>query len=239
MSRPWSTPRPLPVPVLPRPEWPDGIRRMAIEVRKGLDAPGAAHARAELWVLLHAALTLCVRIRARRAGSVPPEDAHDLVAQKTLELMTQIDSGAWDPAASEAEQIRSFVFSVAGHGVVDLTRARRAEPEGVEIQTRAPFVVPSQESWLDSAIYAGAIRECLARLTPRARAIWYMRVLLEMPSREVARHPQVGMTRAGVDVTLFRARAAVRSCLRTRSLDWSRVPEGTFAQLWDLLESGA
>lgn len=234
MSRSWPTP--LPVPVPPRVEWPDGIRRWAIEVGSARDAAGAAHARAELWVLLHAALTLCVRVRARRAGSVPPEDAHDLVAQKTLELMTQIDSGAWDPGASEAEKIRSFVFSVAGHGVVDLTRARRWEPE---METQAPFVVPSQESWVDSAIYAGAIRECLSRLTPRARAIWYMRVLLEMPSREVARHPQVRMTRGGVDVTLFRARAAVRSCLRARSLDWNRVPEGTFAQLWDLLEPGA
>jgi len=35
-------------------------------------------------------------------------------------------------------------------------------------------------------------------------------VLLELPSQEVARHPQVRMTRTSVDVTLFRARADVR-----------------------------
>ena len=82
-----------------------------------------------------------------------------------------------------------------------------------------------------------AIRECLSHLTPRARKVWYLRVLLELPSQEVARHPEVQMTRTSVDVTFFRARAAVRRCLRTRSLDWDRVPEGTFVQLWELLES--
>jgi len=231
----WSLAEPRPERAS-RAEWPERIRHWAIAAANHADQGAAATARGELWVLLHAALTLCVRVRARRAGRFCPEDAHDLVAQKTLELMAQIDSGTWDPATAETEKIHAFVFAVAGHGVTDVTRARRSE-ERRTVEVLVPSVTADQEAWMDGAVYAEAIRECLSHLTPRARKVWYLRVLLELPSQEVARHPEVQMTRTSVDVTFFRARAAVRRCLRTRSLDWDRVPEGTFVQLWELLES--
>ena len=44
---------------------------------------------------------------SRSLAEPRPEDTHDLVAQKTLEPMTQIDAGAWDPAAADAEQFRA------------------------------------------------------------------------------------------------------------------------------------
>ena len=224
-------------PERPFPAWPDGIRRGAIAVGREREQGGTGKARGELWVLLHAALSLCVRVRARRAGDVHPEDTHDLVAQKALELMTQIDAGTWDPATADVEQIRAFVFTVAGHGVLNLVRTRRSELDRRDV-LQVPAVMAAQDAWMDGAVYAEAIRQCLARLTPRARTVWYLRVLLELPSQEVARHPQVRMTRTSVDVTLFRARAAVRRCLEERSLDWDRMPEGTFVQLWELLEVG-
>lgn len=214
--------------------WPHRLARLA----------GAA-SREQVWILLYAVVVANVRARARGVRSVGPEDVHDIAAQKTLDLMRQLDAGSWEPARATPEQIRAYVVSTARNAVVDFAKSQRIQlvplggddPAGGDDR---PFPTPASAATQDAAVdgksCAAAILACLSNLTPKNRVVWYLRILLELTSQQIARHPSVRMRPGAVDVMLFRLRAAMRRCLAGRGVDPTSIPPGTFAWLWESIQ---
>ena len=81
-----------------------------------------------------------------------------------------------------------------------------------------------------------SLRDCLGKLQPRTRLVWYFRVIHEMPSALIARHPKVTLNPGHIDVILQRARDAIRACMNEKGLDPGDMPTGTFVGLWEFLE---
>jgi hypothetical protein len=79
-----------------------------------------------------------------------------------------------------------------------------------------------------------AIVDCADGLTVRARRAWYLRILYEIGSAEIARDPAVATTPAGVDAMLARCREQMRSCLAGKGFVAGPFPPGTFARLWEM-----
>ena len=92
----------------------------------------------------------------------------------------------------------------------------------------------SPEDQVDAALYAEAILGCASGLTVRARRAWYLRVLYELDSADIARDSAVASTPAGVDTMLARCRARMRTCLERKGLALVPLPPGTFVRLWDM-----
>jgi hypothetical protein len=87
----------------------------------------------------------------------------------------------------------------------------------------------------EAAESAGAIAECLAQMTPRARFVWLLRVFYDMSSEEVARHPDLRTTPAAVDTMLLRCRRHMQRCAREKGFDPGSLPVGTLTTLWEMV----
>lgn len=195
--------------------------------------------RAEVWVIVSAALDLFVGLHARRLGPIAREAREDLVAEKASDLMRSIEEGRWRPDQEPVERIASFVSSTARNGLVDhlrrsSTRSAVEESPGeafdFESMPAGPEYDPATHVARDE--FVEALRQCVAVLPERDRRVWRLRVLHEMRTREIADHPEVRLSPANVDVILYRVRAKVRDCMAHRGLDRVLPPPGTFARLW-------
>ena len=80
--------------------------------------------------------------------------------------------------------------------------------------------------------YAAALCGCAERLKPRSRSIWLLRVLFELPSKQIATHPEVTLNPGHVDVILQRCRQIIRDCMQKLGYEPRDMPPGTFAELW-------
>jgi DNA-directed RNA polymerase specialized sigma24 family protein len=219
-----------------------------VQLRSERSRETAKRVVAEIWVLLNLALQKYARKHAHWGGALSADDISEIASQKASELLRRIDSKDWDPAGSSAAQLCGMLSTIARNGVVDLRRVRRREvsaPEGfdVPLSSRAwggqPGVEESPESGVESAAYAQAIVDCAAGLSVRARRAWYLRVLYEIGSADIARDPAVATTPAGVDAMLARCREQMRSCLAAKGFDAGPLPPGTFVKLWELTHRDA
>lgn len=231
------------------PEWPARLREVSRELRSS--PPGSARNRAleETWLLLESAISRYARYHSSRLGSVPPEDLEDLSSQKSLDLLRRIEVGEWDMAGRDPSEITGFLSKVARNGLLDLLRERqrRVEPrESDSEQSRELSAGPiDRTSKLDGTSapdarvsrreFVDALRLCVARLPLRSQWIWFLRVLAGLPSLEIAKHPEVGVTRAHVDVLLQRCRKAVRKCMLSKGHEPHEMPPGTFVELWQTI----
>ena len=200
------------------------------------DPKTSATYRNATWILLYGVVAASVRSRARGVGSVGLDDQRDIAAQKVLDLMRRLDARAWDPSRAAPEQVRAYVASAARHAVLDFARSRALEGLGAEGPERA--MAPTQEQSLDGRACAAAIVGCLSRLAERTKVAWCLRVLLELSSEQIARHPSIRMTPGAVDVMLFRVREAMRKCLASRGVDPAAMPPGTYVHLWESIAGG-
>lgn len=190
-----------------------------------------------MWALLTLALLKSAHAYAGRFGHLPVEDARDLAAEKASELVARLDSKAWRPADDSAAQVRAFLATVARNAVVDWWRERaRVAPaaETLEVAS-AGDPPPSPEQAVDGGQFAHAIADCASRLSPRGRRVWFLRILFELPTAQIARDPWVSTTPGAVDAILARCRHRVRECLARKGLALGPLPPGTFAQLWELM----
>ena len=222
--------------------WPARVLELAGACREAGDAAVRDAALAELWTLLHLGLARYVRVHAARRGRLAPEDVRDIASDKSLELVQKLEAGEWDPTAAGPAQLCAFLSTLARNGMVDhfrsnaRWRAPGARPAQVSSdETRRPQEAPSRELW--RVLFPAALAECLGRLTPRARTIWILRVLYEMPSKGIGGHPDVRVSPAAVDVSLARSRIALRRCMNRKGFDSRELPRGTFAALWEMLRA--
>ena len=84
--------------------------------------------------------------------------------------------------------------------------------------------------------HAHAIAECSGQFTAKARLVWVLRVFHELPSAQIARHPDVETTTAAVDTMLLRCRNQMRDCMTGKGFDLREMPPGTFTLLWGLID---
>ena len=224
----------------PRALWPEAVVRLGTELR---EASGARRSEAlgRLWVLLNLALQKYARGQARRLGRLGSEDIRDVAAEKASDLILRLDNDQWNPAASSPAQLCSFLATVARNGVVDALRTTRREvASGHDLEARETRAVGAavQEDAIGGDEFARALVACASSLTSRSRRAWLLRVFYDFSSAEIARHPEVTTSPAGVDAMLARCREHLRACLEERGLPMRAIPAGTFARLWELIEGG-
>lgn len=227
----------------PQALWPVHLASLADRLRRCDDETARPDLRAELWVVLHAALMRFLRANAG-SGRVTREDLEDLAAAKALELLVRAESGAWNPEGRSADEVVGYLSTVARHGLIDYGR-RAGREIGIEALAdrsldpaeRIRPTAPDPESGVEAAEFARALRECFETLEPRQRRVWLFRAYYEMSSREIGAHPAVGIRAAHVDVVAQRARQAIRDCMNGKGHDPGDAPAGAFVQLWESLEA--
>jgi len=192
----------------------------------------------EAWLILHSAIARFARVQGGHLGSATREDIEDLASEKALELTRRLESGTWDPSGHGASEIAGFLSVAARNGLVDLLRRKGrfveltegVEPDGAH---RPPWVAPRPEADVESRAFTGDLCDCVGRLKQRDRTVWFFRVLYELPSREIAGHPEIRLKPAHVDVILQRCRSALRECMTRKGHDVTEVPRGSFLRLWE------
>ena len=222
--------------------WPERIKELAAEWRAS-DGQNRERALGELWILVNLALQKYARDCARRIHDMDPEDIRDIASDKSLGLFRSLGTGLWDPMGSSPAAICAFLASVARHGVVDRLRVDRREVKMPEFRKsllphwETPVLENQPASAVDSAEHARAIVQCARSLTPRARRVWYLRVIHDLSSVDIAAHPAVASRPAAVDVMLLRCRKTMRTCMTGKGFKLGALPVGTFSMLWELIAS--
>jgi RNA polymerase sigma factor (sigma-70 family) len=231
----------MPDPGSDTPRWPVRLAALLTELRAATEAEHRDALRGETWLLLHAALS---RYAANGIPRLSVEDREDVAAEKSLDLLARAESGAWRVDGRSPGEIAAFLATVARHGVVDWSRrqARWVRPrsgaamEDLESIPHRTLTPASPEVRVEGREFARALRDCAEALQPRARRAWFFRVFYDMPTREIAAHPNIALQPGHVDVLLQRSRQAVRDCMQSRGHATQDIPPGTFAELWKRFE---
>ena len=103
------------------------------------------------------------------------------------------------------------------------------DPKGSAMAIQAP---EPPDRRLQRKEFVEALRGCAERLEGRARLVWLFRVFCNMPSKEIAAHPEVGLKPGNVDVILQRTRQAMRACMLRNGYEARDMPPGTFVEMW-------
>jgi RNA polymerase sigma factor (sigma-70 family) len=223
------------------PRWPGRLLEATATLR-GSSASETVRRAAlqEAWLILQSALVRFARAHAPRVGGQPSrEDIEDLASEKALELARRLESGAWDPSGHGPHEIAGFLGTVARNGLVDLFRRRgkhvELHDEETEVTTMHARVDETAGARVESRAFAGALRDCAATLKERDRSVWFFRVFYELPSREIAAHPEIRLKAPHVDVILQRCRRVIRDCMTKKGHEVTELPPGTFVHLWEML----
>jgi RNA polymerase sigma factor (sigma-70 family) len=195
-------------------------------------------------LLINSALRRYLRAHAAGIGRLDPADIEDLAAEKSLELMIAAESGKWRVAGRRGGEIAAYLSQAARNGLVDLIRERSRSPvlggeNGVTMETDAGSCGPclggrpdGPEMLMARQEFALALSDCADTLQPRSLLVWFLRVFHDMPSKEIACHPEVRLKPGHVDVLLQRSREAIAACMREKGHEPADMPPGTFVELW-------
>jgi len=227
------------------PRWPNRVENLCRELRLAPEDSRRSSLQAELWVLLNVALHRYLDHHSGRVGSFAREDLEDIASQKSLELLRCAESGSWEPSGRGAAEIAGYLSTVARNGLIDhARRARRGAPYSEEWDDPSELEPPAvteetPDVQVERREFLGALRGCVETLTPRLRTIWFFRVFYDMTSKDIARHPEVGLNAGHVDVLLQRCRDGIRDCMKRKGHSSDQVPPGTFVELWQCLRADA
>ena len=224
--------------------WPGRLIELAAESTRAA-GPRKQTARTQLWLLLNTVLFYRIQREAARVGALTREDLQDLTSEKSLELMSRIEDGRWRIDDTAPATIVSFIATVARNGVIDLQRRKKPGAPLHEVEEAMdgsrshdkpyiqPDVLPEQRQ------FVGAIVDCASVLKDMHRRIWLFRVLLEMSTKDIARHPDVGLEAGNVDVILQRSRNSVKACMAKKGFETKFLPPGVFSALWRAFQRDA
>ncbi|HET6349975.1 MAG TPA: sigma-70 family RNA polymerase sigma factor [Candidatus Krumholzibacteria bacterium] len=213
------------------PRWPERLLELCRELVHASDAGQRDRVVAALWLIANAAVTRYVRFHTR-TNQLDPEDVKDIASEKSYAFIQRAADPVWAAETTHPGQVCSYFSTLARNGVVDHSRRQKRWVRPTALEPAGTYS-PRAEDRLARRQFAEALRDCVERLTPRARVVWFLRVMLDMPTREIARHPRVNMNPAAVDMMLSRTRAAVRKCVLTKGLEPREIPSGTLALLWN------
>lgn len=225
------------------PRWPALLKELSIVLQSPGSRSSSDQARGEVWLILNSAIFRYLRIHAAELEAANREDLEDLAAQKSLDLLRRIVSAEWVLSNRSRAEIASFLSKVARNSLLDLLRegsrwvhAREGEsPEwdiGQAARESTVRMTDPPDIPLERKEFARALRRCVEELSQRSRRIWFLRIFCEMPSKEIAVHPEIGLNASHVDVLLQRCRRAIRDCMRRKGYESRDMPPGTFVELW-------
>jgi len=225
------------------PRWPTRLQQLCQLLQTTGDASEKDEARSEAWLLLNSSIFRYLCHQAPRMGSLDRADLEDIAAQKSLDLLQKSEQAEWDLAGRSPAEIAGFLATVARNGLLDMLRrtTRQIQPDPDEnpdwmnrnqsgFKANGGANQPSLR--LERREFVEALRDCAADLQPRSRMIWFFRVFLEMASKEISTHPEVGIKSSHVDVILQRARESIRECMEQKGFQPHDMPPGTFIELW-------
>jgi RNA polymerase sigma factor (sigma-70 family) len=217
----------------PDPRWPERLLQLCRDLRETTSIDQRNRVLGELWLLAYAAVSRYVRYHAQ-SSTVDPEDLKDIASEKALAFLQHTGEPQWSAEVTHPGQVCSYFSTLAHNGLMDHFRSRRRMMQPGEIDTvRESVSSASQpENYVARRQFVEALRECTAGLTPKARVSWFLRVMLNMSSRDIAQHPGVQMNVAAVDMMLSRTRKTVRERMRVKGFDPQDIPPGTLALLW-------
>lgn len=231
------------------PRWPEAICDCMARLAGHASGPERETARRDLWILLHGALTRSLDRQSGRIGRPSREDLDDLAATKALDLLLKAESGKWEVSDRSGPEIAGYLTAVARNALVDWQRRRQREvpltalpgatdESTLELTANMEYSedAPQWDS-LTAREYADDLARCAAKLAPRSRWAWFLRVFYDLPTLIIARHPAVQLKPAHVDVILQRCRTAIRVCMEQRGQTTTALPPGTFVELWTHLRS--
>ncbi len=200
--------------------------------------------RGETWSLLNTALFARLQHQASLLGRVDRAELQDIAAEKALDLFRRAESGVWDVTGRGPAELAGFLSRTARNGLVDHLR-RSGRSMGIDDETRLDALIagdgnpaphgrraPTASAPAEGAEFARALAACVGALKERARTIWIFRAFYEMSSKEIARHPEVGLTPGNVDVILQRSRNALGECMRRKGFEPGDLPAGAFVEIW-------
>jgi RNA polymerase sigma-70 factor (ECF subfamily) len=151
-------------------------------------------------------------LRAQRAP-----DPEDLLGEVWLQAVRDLEKFSGDDAG-----FRSWLLTIAHHRLLDLRRARGrrpvevgTEPAGVEPEARD--ALPGEQMEAEQEL--GAL---LDGLPERQRSCLYLRYVLDLPQRDVARI--LGVSTPAMKMLQARATRALEQ--RVRELDAATLPSG-------------
>jgi DNA-directed RNA polymerase specialized sigma24 family protein len=229
MGHPWDFPT-------PSARWPEKVVGLCHELSSATTEPERRRIVSEIWLLVNAALCKYVRFNSR-AYALDPEDVRDIASEKSLAFIHQLLDPARGFDASEPARVCAYFSTLARNGLVDhirrLERQRNAGDGAGHIH-----VVPDPEMTISTDEFTEALKQAILGLSSKPRTIWFFRVMLEMSSNEIGRHPVVQMRATAVDMALSRARLSIRRAMKKRGFSPHEIPPGTLATLWDTLNEG-
>ncbi len=222
--------------------WPQRLQALVAQLHAGGEAAGR-ESRGEIWLILRTVTAGYVRFHGTRRGRLSAAEVADISAQKSLDLLLRVDSHQWRPDREDPGQVRAFISTVSRNGVVDVLRrqgrtTRLPDPEELAMRNPQPNSAAGANERptdrVEAAEFVECLHDCVGGLTPRARKLWFFRVLYEMPSKGIANHPEIRMTVGHVDVALQRCRRTISECMADKGMKLRVLPPGTFAALWEL-----
>lgn len=216
--------------------WPVHLRSLAIALTCAASQRERDERISGLWPLLYGSLSRFARLHASRYGSIGPDLIHDIASEKAIDLLSRLDQGTWDPGRWSPAQLAGLLSRMARNGVVDHIRSvsRLRDLDALQSLEGRSAQVPSEtaDHGLERRLFAAALRDCAGTLQRRARAVWLLRVFLELPSAQIARHPGVRMSAPAVDMMLMRCRRLIGRCMRRKGFESKDIPPGAFAVVW-------
>lgn len=217
----------------PDPRWPERLLQLCRDLRETTSVQQQNRVQGELWLLVLAAVSRYVRYHAH-SSTVDPEDLKDIASEKALAFLQHASDPVWSAGVTHPGQVCSYFSTLAHNGLMDHFRSRRrwVQPSAVESVRESAPVSAQPENYLARRQFVEALRDCTAGLTPKARMGWFLRVMLDMSTRDIAHHPSVKMNEAAVDMMLSRTRKTMKERMHEKGFEPQDIPPGTLTLLW-------
>ena len=217
----------------PDPRWPEKLLDLCRDLRETTSNDRRNRVLGELWVLAFAAVSRYARYHAQ-SGIIDPEDLKDIAAEKAMAFLQHAGEPAWSNGSTHPGQVCSYFSTLAHNGLMDHFRSRRrwVPPAVAENVRDIKSVTPHPEAVVARRQFVEALNDCVGELPTKARAGWFLRVLLNMSTSDIAHHPSVQMKVPAVDMMLSRARKSVRDRMREKGFEPQDIPPGTLTSLW-------
>ena len=145
---------------------------------------------------------------AARDEGLSAEDAVDCVHDALCTLLEMIVRG--DAPALPAEHA-PILFGIVRNAARNMRRRHHRSRPYDSVADEIPAEVPNADELVAHAEDCVRLQACIERLCASQRNVVMLRLLQERNGEDVAR--ELGLTRARVDVLLYRAKASLAVCM--------------------------
>jgi DNA-directed RNA polymerase specialized sigma24 family protein len=220
--------------------WPLRLRDLCGELKGDLDSAAHQRVRREIWTILSHALERFIESDRPCCCALTPEDMEDLAAEKSLDLFRRIEAGTWELAGRTGPEVAGFLSATAHNAIIDLLRHRgRLQALSGSTSDRSaagseadPCCGELPDVCLETREFITALRDCVEGLQPRVRRVWFFRVFYGLATKEIAAHPDIGLSPPRIDELLFHVRQVITRCMEGKGQRSRQLPTGTFFEIW-------